>query len=239
MNIAIDIGNTRSKMGIFNNDRIEDIVIGDFDFIFNSIKKLSFTSGIFSNVGNPIYTTNLMSFSSKLLAVNHQLKYPIEIKYSFFDSLGLDRIANVMGSYSLFPNKENLIIDIGTCITYDFINHQNQYLGGSISPGISLRYKALHKFTKNLPEIKFDSKEKYLIGDSTSSCIESGVINGVIQEIRGIINNYQNLYPKINVILTGGDTAFVKSIVSIKKNSIFAQENLTLIGLNSLLNYNA
>ena len=104
-------------MGIFNNDRIEDIVIGDFDFIFNSIKKLSFSSGIFSNVGNPIYTTNLLSFSSKLLAVNHQLKYPFEIKYSFFDSLGLDRIANVMGGYSLFPNKENLIIDIGTCIT--------------------------------------------------------------------------------------------------------------------------
>ena len=99
MNIAIDIGNTRSKMGIFNNNHIEDIVIGDFDYIFNSIKKLSFSSGLFSNVGNPIYTTNLLSFSSKLKALSHQLKYPIEIKYNFFDSLGLDRIANVMCFY--------------------------------------------------------------------------------------------------------------------------------------------
>ena len=128
---------------------------------------------------------------------------------------------------------------MGTCITYDFINHQNQYLGGSISPGISLRFKALHTYTENLPEIKFDSNEKKLIGDSTHSSIESGVVNGVVEEIRGIIDNYQNLFPKTNVILTGGDTAFIKSIVSIKKNSIFAQENLTLIGLNSILNYNA
>ena len=171
--------------------------------------------------------------------MSHELKYPIVVKYRLFKSLGLDRIANVVGSYSLFPNKDNLVIDMGTCITYDFINHQNQYLGGSISPGISLRFKALHTYTENLPEIKFDSNEKKLIGDSTHSGIESGVVNGVVEEIKGIIVNYQNLFPKTNIILTGGDTAFIKSIVSIKKNSIFAQDNLTLIGLNSILNYNA
>ncbi len=239
MNIAIDIGNTRSKLAIFNNNQIEDIVVDDFEVVFSSLKKIPFSSGIISNVGNSIYTKKLLSFSSKLLPMSHELKYPIVVKYRLFKSLGLDRIANVVGSYSLFPNEDNLIIDMGTCITYDFINHQNQYLGGSISPGISLRFKALHTYTENLPEIKFDSNEKKLIGDSTHSGIESGVVNGVVEEIKGIIYNYQNLFPKTNIILTGGDTAFIKSIVSIKKNSIFAQENLTLIGLNSILNYNA
>ena len=239
MNIAIDIGNTRSKLAIFNNNQIEDIVVDDFEVVFSYLIKIPFSSGIIYNVGNSIYTKKFLSFSSKLLPMSHELKYPIVVKYRLFKSLGLDRIANVVGSYSLFPNEDNLIIDMGTCITYDFINHQNQYLGGSISPGISLRFKALHTYTENLPEIKFDSNEKKLIGDSTHSGIESGVVNGVVEEIKGIIDNYQNLFPKTNIILTGGDTAFIKSIVSIKKNSIFAQENLTLIGLNSILNYNA
>ncbi len=238
MNVAIDIGNTRAKLAIFKNDRIKELYVGTFEAIFNSLKKISFSSGIISNVGNEDYTKRLLSFSSKLFLINHKLKYPIDFKYGSFTSLGVDRIANVMGSYSLYPNKENLIIDVGTCITYDYINQKNEYLGGSISPGFQLRSNALSSYTENLPSLDIKIKQKPLIGENTKSSIESGVINGVIAEITQITQDYKKFSPEINVILTGGDTAFIKSMVSIKKNSIFALENLTLIGLNAIRKYN-
>ena len=143
-----------------------------------------------------------------------------------------------MGAYLLYPNKENLIIDVGTCITYDYINEKNEYLGGSISPGFQLRSNALSNFTENLPILDIQLKQQPLIGKSTNSSIKSGIINGVIAEIIKITEDYKKFSPEINVILTGGDTAFMKSVVSIKKNSIFAHENLTLIGLNAIRKYN-
>ena len=131
------------------------------------------------------------------------------------------------------------MIDVGTCITYDFINKSNEYLGGSISPGFNLRMKALSSFTENLPRVNFKIKSTPLIGTNTEESLESGVINGTINEIIQNISEYEQLHPEINVILTGGDTTFIKSIVSTKKNSIFADENLTLKGLNTVLIYNA
>ena len=238
MNIAIDIGNTRAKMAIFKNDRIEKLFTGSFDDILYSLKNISFSAGIISNVGNDDYTEKLLSFSSKLILISHNLKYPIDIKYGSFSTLGLDRIANVMGAYFLFPNKENLIIDVGTCITYDYINQKNEYLGGSISPGFQLRSNALSNYTENLPKLNIQLKKQSLIGENTKSSIESGVINGVLAEIIQITKEYKLISPEINIILTGGDTAFIKSMVSIKKNSIFALENLTLIGLNAIRKYN-
>ena len=238
MNVAIDLGNTRAKLAIFKNDLIKELYVGTFEEIFNFLKKISFSSGIISNVGNEDYTKKLLSFSSKLFLINHNLKYPIEIKYNSFSSLGLDRIANVMGAYLLYPNKENLIIDVGTCITYDYINQKNEYLGGSISPGFQLRSNALSNFTENLPILDIQLKQQPLIGKNTNSSIKSGIINGVIAEIIKITEDYKEFSPEINVILTGGDTAFMKSVVSIKKNSIFAHENLTLIGLNAIRKYN-
>lgn len=238
MNVAIDIGNTRTKLAVFKNNHIEELFIGTFDEIFNSLKKISFSSGIISNVGNENYSKKLLSFSSKFILISHKLKYPIDIKYRSFTTLGLDRIANVMGVYSLYPNKENLIIDVGTCITYDYINQNNEYLGGSISPGFQLRSNALSIYTANLPNLDIQLKKQPLIGGNTKSSIQSGIINGVMAEITQIIEDYKKLSPEINVILTGGDTAFIKSMVTIKKNSIFALENLTLIGLNAIHKFN-
>ena len=203
MNIAIDIGNTRSKMAIFKNDRIEKLFTGSFDDILYSLKNISFSAGIISNVGNDDYTKKLLSFSSKLILISHNLKY-----------------------------------DVGTCITYDYINQKNEYLGGSISPGFQLRSYALSNYTENLPKLNIKLKKQPLIGENTKSSIESGIINGVIAEITQITQDYKKFSPEINVILTGGDTAFIKSMVSIKKNSIFALENLTLIGLNAIRKYN-
>jgi type III pantothenate kinase len=225
-------------MAIFRNDHIEELFIGNFNDIWIALKKISFSSGIISNVGNEDYTKRLLSFSSKLIQLSYKLKYPVDIKYNSFSTLGLDRIANAMGAFSLYPNKENLIIDIGTCITYDFINQKNQYLGGSISPGFQLRSNALNSYTENLPNLEILLSPKPLIGDNTKSSIESGIVNGVLAEIKKTIEDYIEFSPEINIILTGGDTAFIKSMVSIKKNSIFAHENLTLIGLNAICKYN-
>ena len=239
MNIAIDIGNSRIKVAQFKNQQLLNVFFYSKDNIINELEKLTFKNGIISNVGNNKLEQKLLTTFPNLVLMSHELNFPIIIKYKSAISLGRDRIANVVGAYNTFPNKNNLVIDVGTCITYDFINKSNEYLGGGISPGFNLRMKALSSFTENLPRVNFKIKTKPLIGTNTEESMESGVINGTINEIIQNISDYEQLHPEINVILTGGDTTFIKSIASTKKNSIFADENLTLKGLNTVLIYNA
>jgi type III pantothenate kinase len=238
MSVVIDIGNSRVKVAQFKNQQLLNIFFYNKDNIINELKKLPFKTGILSNVGNNKLGQNLLKSFPNLVPMSHELNLPIVINYKSAISLGHDRIANAVGAYKTFPNRNNLLIDVGTCITYDFINKSNDYLGGSISPGFKLRMKALSSFTENLPRVNFKIKSTPLIGTNTKESIESGVINGTINEIIQNISEYEQLHPEINVILTGGDTTFIKSIVSTKKNSIFADENLTLKGLNTVLIYN-
>ena len=239
MNIAIDIGNSRIKIAQFKKKQLLNVFLCNKENIINELEKLPFKTGIISNAGNNKLAKKLLTSFPNLVLMSHKLNLPIAIKYKSVISLGHDRIANAVGAYNTFPNKNNLVIDVGTCITYDFINKSNEYLGGSISPGFNLRMKALSSFTENLPRINFKIKSTPLIGTNTEDSIKSGVINGTINEIIQNISEYEQLHPEINVILTGGDTTFIKSIVSTKKNSIFADENLTLKGLNTVLIYNA
>jgi type III pantothenate kinase len=239
MSVVVDIGNSRVKVAQFKNQQLLNIFFYNKDNIINELKKLPFKTGILSNVGNNKLGQNLLKSFPNLVPMSHELNLPIVINYKSAISLGHDRIANAVGAYKTFPNRNNLVIDVGTCITYDFINKSNDYLGGSISPGFKLRMKALSSFTENLPRVNFKIKSTPLIGTNTKESIESGVINGTINEIIQNISEYEELHPEINVILTGGDTTFIKSIVSTKKNSIFADENLTLKGLNTVLIYNA
>ena len=239
MSIVIDIGNSRVKVAQFKNQQILNVFYYNKDNIINELDKIPFKTGIISNVGNKKLGQKLLTSFPNLALMSHELKLPIIIKYKSAVSLGYDRIANAVGAYTLKPNKNNLVIDIGTCITYDFINKFNEYLGGGISPGFNLRMKALSSFTENLPSANFKIKSTPLIGTNTKESMESGVINGTINEIIQNISEYEQLHPEINVILTGGDTTFIKSMVSTKKNSIFADENLTLKGLNAVLKYNA
>jgi type III pantothenate kinase len=148
--------------------------------------------------------------------------------------LGSDRISAAVGGYYLYPNKNVLVIDAGTCIKYNFTNSNNQYLGGGISPGIEMRFKALQKFTDKLPLIEIDLNFNSLIGASTQSSILSGVLNGTISEIDGIINLYKLQFPDLICILTGGDSQYLANRL---KNSIFTHQNLVLKGLNNILNY--
>jgi type III pantothenate kinase len=141
------------------------------------------------------------------------------------------------GAVLNFPNQNRLVIDAGTCITYDFIDENDNYLGGAISPGIRLRYESLHNYTAKLPLLTLDLSAKQLnttdnenfIGNSTAKSIHSGVLNGVQYEIEGFIAQYQRVYPKFIIILTGGDTEFLAKRL---KNTIFANSNFLLESLN-------
>jgi type III pantothenate kinase len=151
------------------------------------------------------------------------------------ETIGIDRLCNVAGAMKTFESEHCLIVDIGTCIKFDFISAKNVYLGGSISPGINLRYRALHEYTSKLPLI--DSKANAsIIGDSTASSIHSGVINGIMHEIQGIILRYEKDFGQLKILITGGDASYFEFP---QKSNIFANKNLTLEGIVEIYEINA
>ena len=148
--------------------------------------------------------------------------------------MGRDRIAGVAGAQVLFPNRSCLVIDIGTCVTFDVIDAKGMYLGGNISPGVELRLKAMSTFTARLPLVKRGKLGK-LIGNSTTSALQLGATSGTLHEIQNFINEARALYKGLNVILTGGDAHFFAEQL---KTKIFVNPNLVLIGLNKILEIN-
>ncbi|WP_439132866.1 type III pantothenate kinase, partial [Polaribacter sp.] len=169
-----------------------------------------------------------------LTRVSAEMKLPFKNLYSTPKTLGVDRLALVFAAVLKYPNQNILIIDSGTCITYDFVNKQRKYFGGAISPGIEMRYKALHHYTAKLPLLEIKQPTNFT-GDSTIESIHSGVVNGVLQEIKGIIEQYKNKYLDLTVVLTGGDANFLSKQL---KSSIFANQNFLLEGLNKILIFN-
>jgi len=169
-----------------------------------------------------------------ILVLNHDTPLPIINGYNSPKTLGVDRLATAVGAFFLYNRKNSLIIDIGTCITYDLIDKSGTYQGGGISPGINMKLKAMHKFTSGLPIIV--AKESAdLIGKTTKECMLSGVVNGTIAEIEGIIASYRQFFEDLNIILCGGHAIFFESKI---KDHIFAIQNLALIGLNQILRFN-
>jgi type III pantothenate kinase len=160
---------------------------------------------------------------------------PFTNKYDTQNTLGKDRIALIAAAQQLFPKQNTLIIGCGTCITFNFINSKNQFLGGSIHPGLKMRLKAMNYFTKKLPLIEIQ-KSKKIIGKNTEENLIIGSSMATAKEIDAMIEAYKVKFPKLNIIITGGDADF---LVSLLKNKIFAVPNLTLIGLNHILEYNA
>ena len=169
-----------------------------------------------------------------VLVLSHQLKLPFSNEYATPTTLGVDRIALVSAAASQYPNENVLVIDAGSCITYDFLTSENKYLGGAIAPGMEMRYKAMHHFTANLPLLKAEVP-KNLIGDSTNNSMHIGVFQGVISEIEGFIDRYIENFSHLTVILTGGDAHFLRDSI---KNDIFANSNFLLEGLNYILEIN-
>lgn len=238
MNLIIDQGNTLFKTALFNGNEL----ISKSKFKYSEIKPFNDwmkkkikgeLKVIVSSVTNDII--NLSEFDiEKQITLNPNTKLPIINKYRTPQTLGNDRIANAVASWYLNPNKNSLIIDMGTCIKYDIITSNGEYIGGNISPGLQMRYKALNTFTDKLPLLN-PNQTIQSFGTSTTSSLECGVELGIIHEIEGFIKQYELQFSHLTIFMTGGDAKhFDKSF----KSAIFANSNLTLIGLNEILEYN-
>ncbi len=235
MNLVVDIGNTRTKAALYLGNTLVEIKS------FKSPKDLlksdliaKCTKIIVSSVTE---TDDFFIEISKLketILFTTQTKIPIINDYHSLSTLGSDRISASVGAYYLYPKSNVLVIDAGTCIKYNFTNSENHYLGGGISPGITMKLKSLNNYTAKLPLIEFDENFTTLIGNSTQSSILSGVLNGTVAEIDGIINTYKLHYTNLICVLTGGDSEYLANRL---KNSIFTHQNLVLKGLNDILNY--
>jgi type III pantothenate kinase len=238
MNFVLDSGNTLIKWAVFDK---KELVEWHQTENLNQIKtedmfaKYPIDAVIISDVSG--YTDSLalkLKKNRQLIRMSPSVTTPIKIKYASRKTLGSDRIAAAVAGNAMFPENNTLVIQTGTCITYEIINEKGEYLGGAISPGLDMRLKALNTFTAHLPLVK---KEKidFLIGNSTHNSILSGVINGCIAEADGIIDRYKKIFPELKVVLSGGDTFFFDKRL---KNRIFATANLVLTGLNIILEHN-
>jgi len=235
MTAALDFGNTIIKIGIFkDNSLVQMIRTPNNEEVISILKSHQISQAIVSSVSSPFEEIkSLLNFIENLFFLNEFTLLPIENKYATPHTLGFDRIAAAVGAHSIFPNENCLIIDMGTAIKYDFINKSAEFLGGIISPGKEMRFKALHTFTKNLPLLSSETIPD-LIGNSTESCIQSGVMNGIVAEINGIIEKYVKKQ-SVKVIICGGDASNFESQINYPT---FAAPNLVLEGLNRILYYN-
>ncbi|WP_338408828.1 type III pantothenate kinase [uncultured Flavobacterium sp.] len=239
MILAIDVGNTRIKAAVFEGSkRLETFVIVKFELEKGIQKILETHKKITDLVVASVTDVEKQSFTVfkntlNIHFVSHNDAFPFDNCYETPQTLGIDRMVLAAGATLQFPNQNRLVIDAGTCITYDFIDKNNKYLGGAISPGLHLRYAALHNFTDKLPLLELENPKRF-IGKSTSESIHSGVVNGLVCEIDGFINQYKEQYSNFIIILTGGDTDFLANQL---KNTIFANSNFLLESLNQTFQY--
>ena len=240
MNLVIDQGNTRVKCAVFD-DRNE--------IVFKAVKLKRYADSLLKGLPPNLMIENVIisntstlskSFTSQLskyqvfVHLDHKTKIPISNKYETPETLGKDRIAAAVGAWVKFPNENILFVDMGTCITMNFINNKGWFLGGNISPGIKMRFKAMHKFTANLPLAENVLVDEFIAG-TTVKALQNGAIKGTFREIDSFISEARKEFGEIKVILTGGDAFFFEKWT---KNMIFVAPNLVMEGLNEILKYN-
>jgi type III pantothenate kinase len=234
MNLVIEIGNTTTKFGVFEGENLIKFIRYTNDkLVYDEISSYQFDKVIISGSGN-IEAIDLNKINANSIRrFNQNFIQNITITYETPNTLGQDRLVNANYASALFPNRNKLIIDVGTCITCTFINSKNELIGGSISPGLQIRFKSLHKYTAKLPFISLDENlSSKLIGKSTEESIISGVIEGAVFELEGRIEQYLAKFDNLSIIMTGGDTHFFQNKI---KYQIFADTHFTLKGLNDLL----
>ncbi len=240
MNLVVDIGNTLVKYAVFDRQKLVVDQSSEPKLFLSKIKELfevypKITNAILSSVGQlDKKQLDVLSLFCRVHVLTNSSKVPFKNSYATPQTLGMDRIALATAAFYHNPKGNTLVIDMGTCITYDIINDHGEYLGGAISPGLGMRYRAMHDQTARLPlleaEIPFD-----FIGNTTANSMHNGVIQGVLHELDGTIDQYKNRFKHLTVILTGGDSHFFAKRL---KNSIFANSKFLLEGLNYLLEYN-
>lgn len=239
MLLAIDVGNTRIKYAVFEQDTILESSFFEKEKFSENVQKIltdhpkisDLAVASVGSIGQEAFAG--LEEKVKIRFISQQDRFPFKNLYATPATLGIDRMVLAAGAVLRFPDQARLVIDAGTCITYDFVDAGNNYLGGAISPGIRLRYEALHNFTARLPLLEKQQPESF-IGDSTAASIHSGVVNGMAHEIDGFIAQYRGLHPNFIIILTGGDAEFLAKRL---KNTIFAHSNFLLESLNQTFQY--
>ncbi len=250
VSLVIDIGNTRIKAAVFRDEDLEVLWTGlavDEEALCSLIEKHSPSTAIVSSVralsarkaeNEPVLPPDLQflnRYGFPVWIAGTHLELPITMQYATPETLGTDRLAAAVAAAAKFPGEHSAVINTGSCLTIDFVNNQNEYLGGTIAPGLMMRLKAMHHFTGRLPQIDQLPHEIALIGNTTKHSMLSGAINGMTAEIDGIISQRQKEIGFFNVILSGGDrNIFVKKL----KSRIFAVDNIVLHGLNLMLKHN-
>lgn len=240
MNIVVDIGNTLIKAALFDGPNLVWQCKTEADQLRSEIDKIvdrnpNIQNLLYSSTGNiPDSLLNYFNENFKVVKFDYESPLPFKVLYKTPETLGLDRIALIAAAHKLYPGKNVFVIDTGTCITYDLITKEQNYIGGNISPGLDMRFKALHYYTAKLPRLKPEQPESYPLGKSTKDAILNGVLQGVISEIDQNIERYIADYKDLTVILTGGDQHFLSTQL---KNSIFANSNFQLVGLNAILEF--
>ena len=238
MNIILDIGNTTAKVSSFSNGKFLEqrrIQFQNWAELDVELRAAGVENILLSSVRHVDEEwLKILRADAKVLVFDSNTPVPLKNNYKTPETLGADRLANAVAVSVLYPESDVLVVDFGTCIKYDLVSREPAYEGGAISPGMDMRFRALHNFTDKLPLITY-SAEPALIGRTTEESIRSGVINGIVAEVSQTIKLYQRQFPELKVVATGGDQEFFDNFF---KNSIFAHHFLTALGLHEILTHN-
>ncbi|WP_439880886.1 type III pantothenate kinase [Pontibacter sp. MBLB2868] len=235
--VAIDIGNTGTKYGIFEGDAlVKQAYFDGQEQLPQELLNQTFDHAIVASVaGDPQSIKSRLSVSGSVIELSAQTALPVFNNYKTPQTLGVDRIAGVAGANYFFPHRNCLVFDAGTCITHDFIDSSGVYHGGGIAPGLQMKFNALHTFTKRLPLVQRKDFDSPLTGQTTEESILSGVLTGTVAELNGFIHAYSEKAADLVVILCGGDAGFFESKL---KGRIFVIPELVLFGLHRILAHN-
>jgi type III pantothenate kinase len=241
INLCIDWGNTNIKAAIFDNDVLKQQFLFTEDNALEQVTQIMDAHKPVKAIVCTVVQHNneleqlLQSRIKSVIRLDSRTRLPINNAYGSSETLGADRIALICGAHALYPNNNNLVMSLGTCITYNLMQKNKTFRGGAISPGFQMRLRAMNEFTDQLPQVPVDKTELIFLGYDTPTCMLSGAVYGMAAELDGMIQEYSKQYPDFNAILTGGDAPYFASKI---KSKIFADPDLLLKGLNLILNYN-
>ncbi len=233
MNAVIDIGNTKVKVGLFVKDRKMAVSIVDSTKLLNFLRANSVLNALVSNVGLDRGMLNqIKNYVKQFNELTVNTPMPIATSYETPTTLGVDRLAACVGARK-YKSGNVLVIDAGTCITYDLLTDKNQHLGGIICPGLEMRLRAMHTLTSKLPLVSFNKEE--LIGNTTQKCLQSGASNGTLAEMKGLIEGFKKDFENLSIIIGGGDAVFFDKNLEL---NTFVVANLAVEGLHRIFKYN-